>query len=257
VFTKGTAISSLTPTISGGAVISYSISPSLPTGLMFNTSNGVISGTPIVLSVGTDYTVIAINSGGSVSTKVNITVNDVAPIGLSYSPSILFAYSGVTSLRAIPYISGGTIINYAVSPSLPAGMSIDPLSGVITGIPISTAGTSVNYVITAMNTGGSVSSTITIVISADNPVEEPQNILTPNGDGLNDKWVIKNIQLYPNNEVLIFDKAGRLIYRKQGYNNDWDGKLNGLPLKDDVYLYIIKFNSPGVMPKKGYLTIIH
>ncbi len=70
----GTAISNNTPSSSGGAVVSYSISPALPAGLSFNTSTGVISGTPTAVSLATDYTVAATNSGGSTNATVNITV---------------------------------------------------------------------------------------------------------------------------------------------------------------------------------------
>jgi gliding motility-associated-like protein len=83
------------------------------------------------------------------------------------------------------------------------------------------------------------------------------NILTPNADGFNDKWMIKDIELYPDNEVAVYDKAGQLVYRKKGYRNEWDGKVNGVPLKDDAYMYIIQFNKPGMPSVKGYLTIIH
>ena len=53
-----------TPTASGGAVVSWSIVPSLPTGLAFNTTTGEISGTPTVISPSTVYTVTATNAGG-------------------------------------------------------------------------------------------------------------------------------------------------------------------------------------------------
>ena len=61
------------PTVDG-TVASYSISPALPAGLSFNTTNGYISGTPTEISAATDYTVTATNSQGSDNTTVNITV---------------------------------------------------------------------------------------------------------------------------------------------------------------------------------------
>src|SRR5205823_374931 len=47
------------------------------------------------------------------------------------------------------------------------------------------------------------------------------NILTPNGDGRNDTWLVKNIELFPNNTVTIYDHSGRILYTKKGYTNDW------------------------------------
>jgi uncharacterized repeat protein (TIGR01451 family) len=73
-YTKGTAITANTPTSSGGAVVSYTVSPALPTGLSLDTSTGVISGTPAAEAVAGSYTVTATNSGGSTTTPVGITV---------------------------------------------------------------------------------------------------------------------------------------------------------------------------------------
>ncbi len=86
---------------------------------------------------------------------------------------------------------------------------------------------------------------------------ESNNILTPNGDGHNDQWTIANIDMYPDSEVAVYNKVGKLVYKQKGYRNQWDGKLNGVPLKDDAYFYIIQFNKPNVKPIKGYLTIVH
>jgi gliding motility-associated-like protein len=83
----------------------------------------------------------------------------------------------------------------------------------------------------------------------------PNNIITPNGDGVNDKWVIGNLSAYPNNQVSIFDKAGRLVYQESNYQNGWDGTLNGLPLYENTYYFVITFE-PGVKPKKGFITLV-
>lgn len=75
--------------------------------------------------------------------------------------------------------------------------------------------------------------------------------VTPNGDGINDTWEIENIASYPNNEVKVVDKAGRLVFTQKGYANTWDGAN----LTPDTYYYIIIFG-PDVAPKKGFITII-
>ncbi|GAA0558101.1 Ig-like domain-containing protein [Chitinophaga japonensis] len=81
------------------------------------------------------------------------------------------------------------------------------------------------------------------------------NILTPNGDGRNDRWVIRNIDSYPDNELKIFDRAGRLVYQRRNYSNDWDGTLNGSPLAEGTYYYILTING-GAATTKGYITIV-
>ncbi len=79
VYTKGTAITANTPSSSGGPVVSYSISPALPSGLSFNNGTGAISGTPTVASPQTAYAVTATNSGGATNVQLSITVNDTSP----------------------------------------------------------------------------------------------------------------------------------------------------------------------------------
>src|SRR5947208_31301 len=64
VYTKGAAITANTPSSGGGAVVSYSVAPSLPLGLSLDTSSGVITGTPTAISATADYAVTATNSGG-------------------------------------------------------------------------------------------------------------------------------------------------------------------------------------------------
>lgn len=78
-YTKDTPITNNTPTSSGGAVVSYSVSPALPAGLTLNTSSGIISGTPTTLAAAANYTITATNTGGSTTASVSITVNDIAP----------------------------------------------------------------------------------------------------------------------------------------------------------------------------------
>lgn len=68
--------------------------------------------------------------------------------------------------------------------------------------------------------------------------------VSPNEDGVNDRWLIKGIENYPNNVVQLFDKWGDLVFEKYGYSNDWDGTGRaGKPLPDGTYFYVIKLNA--------------
>jgi rhamnogalacturonan endolyase len=75
-FTRGGFIAPLNPTIGGGAVSFYSVSPSLPSGLGLNSTNGIISGTPRTVSASNEYTITATNIAGSTTAKVVIAIND-------------------------------------------------------------------------------------------------------------------------------------------------------------------------------------
>ncbi|WP_222539327.1 YDG domain-containing protein [Pedobacter polysacchareus] len=112
------------------------------------------------------------------------------------------------------------------------------------------------YTVTVTNANGcSETSTFTVKVLDDLVKIKATNILSPNGDGYNDKWIIENIDVYPNNEVKIFDKAGRQIYSKRGYDNTWDGTLNGTALSEGTYYYVIDFGNN--RPKfKGFITIV-
>ncbi|MBK8599405.1 MAG: putative Ig domain-containing protein [Flavobacterium sp.] len=163
VYTIGNAISNLNPTISGGAVTSYSISPALPNGLSFNTATGVISGTPTAISGSTTYTVTANNSGGSTTFGLVITVNDVAPSTLSYnSPNVYTIGNAISNLN--PTISGGTVTSYSITPALPNGLSFNTATGRISGTPTAIS-SSATYTVTATNSGGSTSFGVVITVN--------------------------------------------------------------------------------------------
>jgi gliding motility-associated-like protein len=80
------------------------------------------------------------------------------------------------------------------------------------------------------------------------------NILTLNGDGLNDFFVIKGLEIYENNTVKIFNGNGNLLYSQQDYQSDWNGTYNGVLLPDGVYLYTIEVSR--VTKNRGFITII-
>ena len=110
----GTPMGNVTPTYSGGTPNSWTITPNLPTGLSFNTSNGEIGGTPTVVSPQTTYTITAINAGGSGSTTITIQVNDIPPYQLSYADNPFTLTKGTVMPAANPTVgrSQETSINH-------------------------------------------------------------------------------------------------------------------------------------------------
>ncbi len=81
------------------------------------------------------------------------------------------------------------------------------------------------------------------------------NTFTPNNDGTNDVWYIRNILFHEDSKVEIFNRWGTKLYETVGYQNNWDGTYNGKNLPVDTYFYVIQFND-GSKPDKGSLTII-
>lgn len=78
-YNVGTAIASISPTVTGGTITSYAVTPSLPSGLSINSTSGVISGTPSSTSSSTSYTITGTGSGGSATATISITVNAALP----------------------------------------------------------------------------------------------------------------------------------------------------------------------------------
>lgn len=83
---------------------------------------------------------------------------------------------------------------------------------------------------------------------------EIPNVITPNGDGFNDVLIIKNLDKFVDNSIMIADRSGKVVYEKNSYQNDWEAQN----LADGTYYYILTYknknNSKGVI--KGMITVI-
>lgn len=88
----------------------------------------------------------------------------------------------------------------------------------------------------------------------------PAEIVTPNGDGMNDVWYIQNIKDYPKNKVYIFDRWGQRVYYKEGYDNNegWDVKYLGSNMPVSTYYYIIEleFDKQDTQVFKGPVSVL-
>ena len=82
------------------------------------------------------------------------------------------------------------------------------------------------------------------------------NTFTPNGDDYNDTWYIENLELYPNAEVIVFNKWGNQLFKNDGVYQPWDGTVNGQPLPSEVYYYIILLNNAQGDKYTGVVTIV-
>lgn len=81
------------------------------------------------------------------------------------------------------------------------------------------------------------------------------NTFTPNGDEINDTWIIEKAEKYPENTLEIFNRYGKVVFRASPYNNDWNGKglTDDLPVATYYYVF-----DPGAGREiqKGSVTII-
>jgi uncharacterized repeat protein (TIGR02543 family) len=163
----GTAITGYLITSQGGVITSYTISPSIGNGLIFNTSTGSISGTPTVPADAVIYTIRAINAAGYSERTFTITVNPAAPaFTLSSSSEVRTVNTSATGFTIIS--TGGTVASYSISPSTPPGMSFSTSTGALTGTP-NTVATATIYTIRATNATGFAERTFTLTVNPTSP----------------------------------------------------------------------------------------
>lgn len=290
LFITGTPITNLVPTYHPGlGNITFTVSPALPSGLSIDATTGVISGTPSIINVVSNYTISATNSYGSSTKRISIEIQG-KPSGLSYSGNLRLPIN-ITMASVVPTVSSSPAPVYTINPALPSGISLNPSTGEISGRP--TLETSaITYTVTATNTHGSATKSFTIeVFNEDHDFDgildvsdncpttynqdqsdidhdgigdscdlEEINVaqgFSPNGDGKNDTWFINNIVNHPNSSVRVFNKTGSEVYYSKDYQNDWDGeyKNTGEKVAAGSYFYQIDLGGDGSIDKQGWIYI--
>ena len=162
VYTLHERIADNIPTVSG-IVTSYSIDPALPSGLTIDSDTGIISGTPITLQLATVYTVTASNEFGYATTYVAITIDDNPPSNLLYYSQTAVYTINKQITNNTPTVTG-SVSSYLVDPPLPSGLTIDSLTGVISGTPTELQ-TATDYTITVSNQYGFTKDIISITVN--------------------------------------------------------------------------------------------
>ena len=77
---------------------------------------------------------------------------------------------------------------------------------------------------------------------------------SPNEDGINDFFVIRSLELYPETSLQVFNRWGHMVYESSDYQNEWDGKnMTGEDLPDDTYYYILALQNGDEY--KGYVIL--
>jgi large repetitive protein len=81
---------------------------------------------------------------------------------------------------------------------------------------------------------------------------------SPNNDGKNDRFVIRGIENFPDNEVIIMNRWGNQVFSRKGYRNEdgWDGDWNGKHVPDGTYFYCIRLNDPKNQQFTGYFQLM-
>ena len=86
------------------------------------------------------------------------------------------------------------------------------------------------------------------------------NAFSPNNDGINDFWVIRGIEGYPNNKLRVYNRWNNRVYEREGYRNNWDGKnqmqiyFGDGELPEATYFYVLDLGD-GSKPLTGFVYI--
>lgn len=116
-----------------------------------------------------------------------------------------------------------------------------------------------NYSVTVVDSAGN-DTTIAVQIRATGGICRifSEISFTPNGDHINDVWLLNNIEHYPNNQVLVFNTWGQKVFESTGVYIPWDGTdLLGVPVPDNSYYYFVigdKNNEDTIV--KGVISVI-
>lgn len=165
-YLNGTPIQVNNPNPTGGIPNAYTITAgALPAGLTLDPATGVISGKPTANGTFTP-TIEGSNGLGAVSQAISITVTATAPTALHYATPVTYV-QGTAIAPNYPNPVGGTPTSYSViAGSLPAGLSLDATTGVISGTPTATTAGPVSVTIRGTNASGNVSQVVSINVPA-------------------------------------------------------------------------------------------
>lgn len=120
--------------------------------------------------------------------------------------------------------------------------------------------TKVEYIATD-DSGSEAKCAFDVIVSYKKVTLEVVQVVTPNGDGINDEWIITNLEDFKNNKVTIFDRWGSMIYRASGYDNEsvvWKGEnKNGTLVPTGTYFYTIEVDfKEQHIEKNGFIELV-
>jgi hypothetical protein len=166
---RSTSVTTFTPIRANGGfgTISYSISPTLPSGLLYSNSTGIVSGTPTTTSTTSTYSVTLTDQGSQSATGTFALNVSSIPISVTQQIASTILYRNVAFNTFIPVTASGgyTPYTYSITPSLSSGLSFSTSSGYISGTA-TTSSAAISYtvaVIDSVSQQGTSSFSITVL----------------------------------------------------------------------------------------------
>ena len=298
--------------IISGAVTSFSISPALPLGLVFNTTSGSISGTPTQASTSKEYTISGINSEGIGTLTLSLFIDgDLDGDGLGDTTDLDIDGDGVSNrIEVLDGTNPKDLCDYELSSQILSEAtqtwlnldcdgdgvinSQELIDGTDPTDPCSSNPQSITLPLSqlfldgdcdgdGLSNGEELGLNPMLPTDVDNNGTpdylefnnhsqseddlEIFNSMTTNGDALNDVFVIRGIENYPDNNLYIYNRWGVEVYNVEGYGQDnkyFTGISQGrntfsqsAELPKGTYYFILRYkNKQGIdKQRSGYLYI--
>jgi len=214
----------------------------------------IVNDAPVSFPIGTTVVTWTITdaTGNFTTVTQNVTVVDTeAPIVALQTAAVQLDANGIGTL-SFTDIDNGSSDNCGI-----ASVSIDQTTFDCAQVGFNT----VTVTITDNSGNQSEGQVIINVIASDAcggaDIAGPNvpDAFTPNGNSVNDTWVIPGLEGYNTKQMAVYSRYGTLVYYSSAYANDWDGTLmgNGVAVPDGTYYYILDLD--GGKQKTGYVYI--
>jgi gliding motility-associated-like protein len=194
--------------------------------------------------VQTNYTVTATLGQCTKTASVSIGVNPAPLVNAGPDQAIITGDEATLN---------GTTNGASFVWSPPAGLNFTNVLS-----PVAKPAGTTTYTLTATgSTGCTAKDDVLITVLPD--CVKPRNAFSPNGDGINDKWVVvDNGNCLNQIDVAVFDRSGSKVFEDRNYRNTWDGTYRGKPLPDGTYYFTIIYTyiTTRAVTVRGNVTIL-
>lgn len=224
-------------TLTGSGGSSYSWSPVLP----LSNSN---SANPVARPADTTLFVLTIRDANGCMAKDSMQVFVLRKPTANAGIDTAIFEGDQARLRGV---IGGTSVSFVWSPT-------GSLTNSNTLTPVASPTDNTTYTLRTNSGVGCGSAEDRVFVRVFKKVVIP-NAFSPNGDGVNDTWNIRELGNYPDANLQIFNRYGKEIFRSKGYPREWNGNIDGRPVAAGTYYYVIDLKN-GLPALTGWVFIV-